>query len=169
MNTFAPYHVIEHTPQKLVMRMSRGQQRVQFFAYRVMPWLLLAAFITGISFSQQIPMGLLYGLCLLTLVAMLLLLFKQYVTALTITASHFTITFKTLTGTRVATVPPQDAGFISYRLKSGRGGGIFYYLHTVHQKRIALLKIPVFWMNRQKANAINSVLQNITGLQVKEA
>jgi hypothetical protein len=169
MNTFAQYHVIEHTPAKLVVRMSRGQQRLHFFAFRVMPWIMLTAFITSLSFAQQMPMGLIYGLSLLALLAMTLLLLKQYVTILTIAEKNFTITFKTLTGTRVVTIPFQDAGFISYRMRRGKGGGLFYYLHTVQDKRIHLLKIPVFWMSREKAHAINSVLEKLTGLQVKEA
>ncbi len=168
MNIYQPYEELADTPDTLHLKLSDARERMLFVVFRAIPiGLFLMMWYVLQQSGQQIPMGFNYVYVLVTVVLVLLLFFKSYITEVKIAAGNIFMVQKNITGTKNLNIPVQDADYVALRVRRGKGGGTKFILHTKQKQRFTMLRIPQLWMDEKHTELIAETLRQLLHVEVK--
>jgi hypothetical protein len=165
MNIFAPYQVLEHTEKHIHLALPTWRKRVQFFFFRIFPFVLFGLLVPVILNAKDMPMGLLYLFILTTMAVSLILLFKKYPVEVDITSTSIQLIQKTFAGTKQQTLLVNDIEELSCKIRHGKYGGTFFKVKLKTGEKLEVITIPVIIMKRENTDQIISVIEQITGLK----
>jgi len=153
-------------PDTLHLKLSDARERILFTIYRAVPIavLLLVWFVLQ-QVGSLIPMGFNYLLILIAVAAVVLLLFRSYISEIKIAAGNIFLVQKTFTGVRELNIPVTDAQQIV--VDGNLGGGVKFILATKARRRFTLLDIPKAYADEKHNLLIEETLRQLLHVEVK--
>ena len=150
----------------LHLKISDARERILFTIYRAVPIavLLLVWFVLQ-QVGSLIPMGFNYLLILIAVAAVVLLLFRSYISEIKIAAGNIFLVQKTFTGVRELNIPVTDAQQIV--VDGNLGGGVKFILATKARRRFTLLQIPKAYADEKHNLLIEETLRQLLHVEVK--
>ncbi len=170
MQSFQPYLVSEDHASRLHLVDPKWRQRVYFIIFRVVPFFFLFQLVL-LAFASRnepnIPPAVIIGVIAITIIPIVLLLSRSYISEVDISPMSILITRKYIYGKKTFEFLLSDVREIRCRKRVGKGGGLFYLLILKNRSTPRrFLSIPTFFMSDAKRSFINEALQKITGFQV---
>ncbi|MBX2931546.1 MAG: hypothetical protein KF781_06355 [Chitinophagaceae bacterium] len=170
MNIFSPYNTINHAQgEKIELELPNWRKKFYYITFRIFPFILLAININAFVFAyRDIPafFGITLGICIPFICVVML--FKKYPIVIKISNDYIEVNRNTIKGNETIKFSVSSIKKITCKIRGGRNGGTFFFLHTINDYKAEFLTIPPLNMEKEKTTAIIAELEKITGIEVKQ-
>ncbi len=170
MKPFSPYKIIKQVEGECIeLELPKGNKRLNFFTYRIFPFILLIISINAYFFAyKEIPIiGIIMGIGIPILCFFMFI--RKYIISIKINQEYIEFEKRTVLGKQTFKFSFPSIKKIICKIRYGKGGGTYLYVHTINDNSEEFLTIPSLYTTRENTTSVIAEIEKITKIKVEQA